>query len=336
MASRRVSRMIQEAAELLLQGSSGAEVRARINARYSTLASQKTAISNVRKRVMEIYEPDITPMRAYEEEEGVGDFLHAPLSERVAIQRRHTYEPEWSVEAEECLQRLVLLPPSMKDFGLSHAEVIRFKKDSAEALRRRNENVMVIQEPGALLEMALAMLETCNTSSTLGAIVLPLLLVSGRRSSEILNGKSVFEPAPHPFYCYFTGQLKTRGKGERYMIPLLCPFATFCIGLNALRQKEGDVSHLTEKQLNSRYQVRLKQQINGGALPYLPSGNVTPHTLRSFYAAFVFHCYNVPDTFNRMCMKICGHADLTESLCYNAVRIVGGQMLAGKFGPLYV
>ena len=339
MAGRTV--MIQQAADLLLEGASGAEVRERINTRYKTLGSQKYAISLVRKRVMELYEPDLTPMRQFEAEAGVTDFIKAPLSEKAAIQRRHTYEQEWSLEAEECLQRLELIPPSMSGFGLTHAEVIRYKRESAQALRRKNANVIVIKQPGLLLETAVAMLQTSDTSHSVGRIVLPLLLVSGRRSAEILNGKSTFEPAPNPYYCYFTGQLKTKGRAKgRYMIPLLCPFATFCIGLNALRQKEGDVSNLGGQQINSRYQVKLNDEFQRDTLPHLPASlperKITVHDLRAMYAAMVFHCYTVCDTFNLMCMRVCGHDDMTESLAYNSIRLEGGDELRGRFGALHL
>lgn len=236
----------------------------------------------------------------------------------------------------------------MKGFGLTHAEVIKYKKDSAEALRKKNENVISIHEPGSLLEAAVAMLETCSSDKSLGSIVLPLLLVSGRRTSELLNARSTFAPAPSPYYTFFTGQLKTKGKSETYMIPLLCPYSTFCIGLNAMREKIGEtVSELTEKQINQRFQSKLQLEINRGALPHLPQNRllpsgkneITPHSLRSMYTAFVFHCFTVPCTFNRMCMRICGHAEMSESLCYNAMRLEGGAEvmadLRGKFGVLH-
>ena len=87
---------------------------------------------------------------------------------------------------------------------------------------------------------------------------LPLLLVTGRRLAEIMNGRSKFTPIEdQPYHARFTGQLKRKRGDESemedsdneddgydseddstYKIPLLVPFDTFEKGWKALREKQ--------------------------------------------------------------------------------------------------
>ena len=85
-----------------------------------------------------------------------------------------------------------------------------------------------------------------------------LAVVSGRRSTELLNGRSTFIAVPHkPTLALFEGQLKTKSDTPRpYVIPLCCNFDTFSRGLHALRviqHRDGGVAHLTSTEVSDRY-----------------------------------------------------------------------------------
>jgi hypothetical protein len=59
------------------------------------------------------------------------------------------------------------------------------------------------------------------------------------------------------------------------------------------------------------------------------------HKLRALYANYVFTLYDQESsTFNYCCMRILGHSEITESLCYNDFKIHGS--VAGAWGPLPV
>ena len=53
--------------------------------------------------------------------------------------------------------------------------------------------------------------------------MLPLLLVSGRRLTEIASPRSTFTPVPHTHAAAFAGALKKRGRTPTFIIPLLVP-----------------------------------------------------------------------------------------------------------------
>ena len=76
--------------------------------------------------------------------------------------------------------------------------------------------------------------------------------MSGRRSTELVNGTSVFNALPAaygPFHVAFSGLLKKKGAAEQaaaYVIPLLMPHWVFAHGLAVLRQMQsGDEARMT-------------------------------------------------------------------------------------------
>ena len=130
----------------------------------------------------------------------------------------------------------------------------------------------------------------------------------------------------------FTGQLKTKddGRNESYVIPLLCPLATFKRGLDSLRAKQnedGGVLHLTNQQVSTKYRS-LQTQV-GSVFSSLKGAQVK--TLRSLYASFVWQCYQSKFNFNATACRILGHRDLHESLHYSSVRL---SECTKSFGPL--
>ena len=76
--------------------------------------------------------------------------------------------------------------------------------------------------------------------------------MSGRRSTELVNGTSVFNALPAaygPFHVAFSGQLKKKGAAEQaaaYVIPVLMPHRIFDHGLAVLRKMQsGDEARMT-------------------------------------------------------------------------------------------
>lgn len=76
-----------------------------------------------------------------------------------------------------------------------------------------------------------------SEASDLAVLLCTLTVVSGRRSTELLNGRSTFLAVPEkPTLALLQGQLQTKSDTPRhYVIPLCCHFDTFSRGLDALR-----------------------------------------------------------------------------------------------------
>jgi integrase len=174
----------------------------------------------------------------------------------------------------------------------------------------------------SLLDLITARLETASPMQSVTALALPLLFACGRRSSELMSVDSVFAATESPHYCSFTGVLKKRGRAATIRIALLVPFPTFAIGLAALRSRQarnGDAAGLAPAQIKRRYQPGLDRELAHRGLPGLPP--CTVHTLRSVYAMYVHEIFVSPYSFNKTGQLALHHANLKESLHYNAIRL---------------
>ena len=100
---------------------------------------------------------------------------------------------------------------------------------------------------------------------------MPLLLVSGRRLTEICSPRSAFTAvAGRPHHAVFEGALKKRGHTPAFAIPLLVPFEMFHGALRILRQKQGDgVAAMTNAAIKTRYQPTVSREL-AAALPDMP------------------------------------------------------------------
>ncbi len=155
-----------------------------------------------------------------------------------------------------------------------------------------------------------------------------LMLVSGRRTAEIFNGKSIFTKGSTPTSVMFKGQVKKNEAGEEendlsYEIPLLCYADTFMKGFALLQNMQGN-KQFTNKQVNSKYQTNLSYWLKQMFPLPAPRNSVarylTPHDMRRFYVVAVFEMYNYIDegiAINTVAMNVLGHENLETSLAYN-------------------
>ena len=219
-------------------------------------------------------------------------FLCLPMREQYRTQREHRVRSSWGPEAEQALARLVVLPKSLDGFRLQKAETLNLKRQREGSLLTKNDNLL---PP-------------------------PLLIVSGRRFGEMVNGRSTFAPTTHPYYTLFSGQLKKRCHQPPYQIPLLVPYSTFAQGLLALRQKQnGTVTHLTNAKATSRYLPNVQRELEAGGL--LPSTSHV-HDCRSVYVAAVVELFVPTVTLPRVAMRILGHDTLLDSLSYSSAKAI--------------
>lgn len=359
--------MIDDAAQMLIAGKPGHEVmdylrRTFVNEERDTprcLSGLNSTMSLVRSAVIArgVRDPsyDDRALRTYAGNAEIASFLGAPLAKQCKLQRAHAALPSWGDAAETALSALQILPASMNTFKLSKGEALQLKIDQEQAQMRKNEDLSIIRIDDAphLLKMATWLLETAHPTDTYARLILPLLLCTGRRLTEICGGKSAFAPVEgRPMYAEFSGQLKKGGAAEAYIIPLLCEYQSVAKGWLALQQrqqvkgskKRGAEATLSNKEAAKRYQGNTDKYLQKGTILPLPKygqkkGSTEPkachaHDLRSIYMAFVYELFDCPDTFNRTCMRVLGHVKLAESLSYNNVRLGGMASLRHAYGAL--
>ena len=94
------------AAQKLIAGFPGYEVRAELERKNVKLSSLSSTMSRVRSIVIEAghrhpeYEASTVALRAYESDPAVAEFLTAPLAKQLSTQRSHHATPSWSDEME--------------------------------------------------------------------------------------------------------------------------------------------------------------------------------------------------------------------------------------------
>ena len=139
-----------------------------------------------------------------------------------------------------------------------------------------------------------------------------LMLLTGRRECEILNGASVL--TRHTDYSItFHGQAKKRGAAVEYVIPTLERADLILCAFEALRRRQGAVV-LTNRETSRRYQSYLSRHLSA-TKPWSQCARV--HSLRGLYACMAFRLFDWRDhsqAFVAMCLL--GHSSLSESLVY--------------------
>lgn len=227
-------------------------------------------------------------------------------------------------EVDEAFKAIKLLNPRIADFKTSASDWEICKRSGRQRTLDRNRNRVTVEDSMQYLTRAREIVKTCNQRTSLGLLGFALMLTSGRRMSEIFNGRSVFRLGSNACSALFTGQLKTDIRKE-YEIPLLCKFEHFAKALDCLRKKQKDVGNLTNDEVNAKYSSNLNKLLK--AKLFFPQS--TNHDCRRFYIQAIWkgYAYEKQHTFNAVAMQFLGHGDLQESLNYN-------YLLLGNFRPL--
>lgn len=317
---------MEGALQLIWSGAPADAVLEYLRATCSTTAGISSCITRIRKRAMkELGRPvEAAAMAPYAAEEGVAAFLSMSLEDMVRTQRAHRSDPTWSEPAEAALRSLKLLPPNLEGLRLSPRELLALKRSAEASLLDKQRTVLHVD--GEWIRHAIAMAQTCTVHHTYPEIVLPLLLLTGRRTTEVLNGQSTFSPTARGTVARFAGQIKKKGTGAPYDIPLLCDFETLRHAMGVLRDKQSN-RVLDAVTCNNLYQ----KELNGAAPRIFPFvKNV--HQLRGVYIASVFRLYQCDVTFNLVAMRALGHTKLSDSLHYNCEVVHG--LPEDAFGPL--
>lgn len=301
----------------------------------------KTKVSNVRKAAILALSPSgLHPTYKKSEKallalrsdttsqcaERIDDFVNKSTFERAKIVARSSRKDGRKSLCEnfsdkkvvDAFAKLRILPANFDTFRINMDEADTCKTTSRRKRLRRKP--LDIPDLDAVFDHARQVLKAPEKRRK-PEVVLALMLASGRRETEILNGRSRFEPVRGFVHgCLFQGQLKsTKRMNELFFkIPLLVPLADFKRGLTTIRDWQGDVQTLTTKQVSERYQPNLsretKHAFGGVELP-------KAHALRSIYMKCVLTLFKWQDMDSRVAKYCLGHATQEQQLSYNYVRL---------------
>lgn len=376
------------ASNLLKKDADGEAVLKEMRNHYTTACSLSKHMSLVRsnaldrltmKTVHSQYAPTIAAFRAAltgasvsAQTREMGDkFLSSNFHVQYAMHRAHRsgkYSYSDS-EVDAAMERIRILPQAFDSFHIGRTNAQTCRRAATEMQLHKHETRLVVPDATELLRRCQSYLSVVHalplSEIDLPRLICALMLVSGRRLTEICNGRSTFTrkgPSQARFAslmsCMFEGQLKKResvpitsetvasavsNDGEfqidksAYAIPLLIESSTFFRAYAKLRQHQIyrskarlDVTLVSEQQVAERY----SNSVNAYAREDM--GMRRSHDLRATYATMVFVAFKVPDaiSFNRLTMRVLGHENILVSLQYAHIALKGFEAFEGAFGKL--
>lgn len=202
-------------------------------------------------------------------------------------------------------------PHNVAQLKVTRAQMIECKRLGARsALEKNRRRVRVCGTD--LLAFARSAIQTPNTCR-FADLALCIMLLTGRRTCEVLNGHSTFEPhGEHSLR--FVGQAKKRRDDDGYIIPTLARAREVLEAMRHLRLQQSFVRR-TNRETSLCYQSSLGRHLSGHP-SWSQCRNV--HALRGLYACMALRLFvwdgDESDAFVAMC--ILGHTGLHESLVY--------------------
>ena len=203
---------------------------------------------------------------------------------------------------------------------LKHLRISRRENNSIERKQNKkvvaqNKNLTKIENPEQLIKIATDLL---NESSYIKR-ALGLMLLTGRRATEILKTGKLVKHKNRAYESVFTGQLKTKGiEMKPYPIFTLIDSVIVNKALRKLR-KDKDFTQKTTTQVNKTASKELNLLVKR-YFGDVVSSDIKSHDLRKIYAAICVHLYKKPfESTNVFLGSILGHSpdDLNTAHTYN-------------------
>ena len=236
-----------------------------------------------------------------DDERGGGDVSILNASGVVVMQRSFTPRRRWS-DADRELPEMQLTP----------AQEHRCTKswNSPKVVVRCSDGVAFV-------------LDNTADDLSISEHAAALLLACGRRSTELLNGRSSFVPIAGNRHCLlFSGQLKKPfgpATSAAYAIPLLVPAGAFLASLARLRAHQNDLGNLSNDEVSVRYNAGLNRYVKR-CFPF--AGHA--HSLRGIYATVAFAHFDFgTKSYNAAVMQMLGHESLDVTLAYSHIVLRG-------------
>ena len=269
-----------------------------------------------------------------------GDLKYKYSAKRKVRKQGYYFDDE---EMDTLLKGIEIFPNNMKTFILPKEIARECMQIAQHNLQVANENIKIIKNTTININICIDYIEFAIKESAkrnpeyivsdkkLGTC---LLAMSGRRTSEIFNGKSRFKKGKTQTTVIFDGQLKRNNAGQEsidksYEIPLLCYSDIFIKGFHTLRKLQN-YQEFTNKEVNAKYSTNVKYW-SSKLFPIVPGRKstdeeVTPHDLRRIYVVAIFEMYNYEDVrigINSVAKKILGHTSIDTSINYLSIRLNG-------------
>ena len=289
---------LQECAKRLDAGEEAEAVLATMRARYTTVRCLNVKTCMVRALCRPTPEHERALSALVAEHPEVSDAL-------MALDRR---DPATRALLASLPPRL---PRNAMELRVTRAQMIECKRLGARSALEKNRKRVRVEGRG-LLHFARGVIAAPGTATLLD-LALSLMLLTGRRTCEVLNGTSVFAVDGAHALC-FSGQAKKRGAADAYRIPTLAPAETVVTALATLRcMQHGE--QRSNRDTSLCYQSALGRHLATHRV-WAQCGKV--HALRGLYACMALRLFDwegdESDAFVAMC--ILGHAGLQESLVY--------------------
>lgn len=220
----------------------------------------------------------------------------------------------------EVQTRIKQLPPKwnenvyrLKPTRLQMKECKRLSAHSA--IRKNQSRVRVCGRE--MLRRARHIIQTCDGQNLVN-LAFALMLVTGRRTCEILNGRSQFQ-VHNEYSVLFTGIAKRRGRTSTILVPVLARADAVCHAVTSLRTLQKNTC-LSNRETSLRYQSLLSRHLMDEP-PWKECKRV--HGLRGVYACMALKLFrwegDASDAYLAMC--ILGHTGLQESLVYTTYHL---------------
>ncbi len=351
---------LKDYANMLLRGDDGKSVVDIMISEIEHKCSVRVAMTSVRNLILEGSDPrrfhpkhagsikelkELGKTATVCAKQKLKTFLKNSLKYRYNAKRKMRKEGYYfnDEDMDNILKSIEIFPDNMKTFILPKEIARECIEIAQHNLQVANENIKVIKNTTININMCIdyiefAIKETAKrnpeyvvSDKKLGTC---LLAMSGRRTAEILNGKSRFKKGKTPTTVIFDGQIKKNNAGQEtvdksYEIPLLCYSEIFIKGFNTLRKLQNH-QEFTNKEVNAKYSTNVKYW-SSKLFPIVPGRKstdeeVTPHDLRRIYVVAVFEMYNYEDVrlgINTVAKKILGHISIDTSINYLSIRLNG-------------
>lgn len=206
--------------------------------------------------------------------------------------------------------RIHLLPHRVRECDVGRDELADIKKARKHRVTARHDDAPVI-DLSRLLRHARAVVRMPHTFGKYD-VILALLALTGRRTTEILNGKSKLK-AVGSHALLFDGQLKTHDP-QPYVIPVLASAAEIVATQAMLACSEVDDNRAVSRAHQSGIGRRLRAND-----AYGKNGVTHVHALRGIYALGVFNLFECGNRTIVSTTRAClGHASSDEGLAYTA------------------
>ncbi|NJR39699.1 MAG: hypothetical protein HC781_13865 [Leptolyngbyaceae cyanobacterium CSU_1_4] len=182
---------------------------------------------------------------------------------------------------------------ALESMNFTMAEWTLINSPIDEQVARRNENVMLLHHPDAIVAQAVRLLESREWAEVAAGLV----VLTGRRSSEIL-GTASFQPKSQ-WSVTFIGALKRRQEVQMlsFEIPTLTTAERVISALTKLRQM-CPTQELSVQQINQKYAQAVATACDRYFSDLVPHRNgrskLFTHLFRSVYAAIASFWYAPP------------------------------------------